>query len=71
MYVMSVLHTWFGRVIARLRRELSRTVAQQIWIDLVPFARDARSWLGIDRLQAHLLHQSPHALVIDLIALTT
>ena len=27
-----------------------RQVAQQVWIDLVPFSRDARSRLGIDRL---------------------
>lgn len=35
----------------------------------MPFGRDARPLLGIDRLQAHQAHQPLHALVIDFVAL--
>ena len=34
----------------------------------MPFGRNARPPLGIDRLQSHQAHQSLHALMIDLVA---
>ena len=49
MYVMSMAHTWFGRV--------DRQLAQQIRIDLVPGRRLGGVGLAIERLDAHPLHQ--------------
>jgi hypothetical protein len=57
MYVMSIAHTWLGRI--------DRQVTQQIWVDRVPGRCRRRVRPAIQRLDAHAPHQRPHMVPVD------